>query len=390
MKKPFFFGPSGLFVFYILLFLLLTGSVLPVHAQNNGRITVTVTNATTGEALAGHTVFLMRHREEGEQPQAVEQAQTGRNGRYTFSNLPLDGAHYVVETRYIEVPYMTGHIAVEPGAAQQEAQLAVYDITTEETELMLSALHLVVESAPEVLDVTEILVVRNNGNRSFFPPPGVGEGLTFTLPKGAFQLQPLVDGLQRTAQGVIYSNPIPPGEAQIVYRYNIERSAVDNVLSKQIDYNVGRVQILISPSTETVTATNLTNDGVQQVGDTSYLLFSNTVGLQQGMSVSVEFPTILAWQDVMKWGILGIVVLMIIAGTFIGIRATPEEEEEEKPLRELSEAEAEKYNSALHALADLDDQYEAGDLDEKTYRRRRKNLYNRAVRLRMNEEASDE
>jgi hypothetical protein len=382
MTRHLFISPSGLFVFYILSFLFIS---FPVQAQNNGRITVTIANGTTGETLTGQPVSLLRHRNESEEAQVVEQALTNRAGRYVFSNLPADGAHYVVETRYIEVPYTTGHINIEPATAQQDVQLNVYDITAEDTNLMLSAVHLVIEVSPNVLDVTEILVVRNSGTRSYFPTPGVGEGMILSLPAGAFQLQPLVEGVQRTAQGVLYSNPIPPGDSQIVYRYNVERASVDNILSRQMDYNASRIQVLISPSSETVMASNLTNEGVQQIGDKSYLLLSNSVGLQQGMSISVEFSSILAWQDVMKWGILGVVVLMIIAGVIIGIRTHPEEEEQEKPLRALSSKDAQQFDSIIHSIADLDDQYEAGDLDEKTYRRQRNKLQNKAIHLRISE-----
>jgi hypothetical protein len=382
MIKSSLFSPSGLFVFYILSFFLIA---LPVQAQSDGRIIVTITNGTTGEPLAGQTVFLQRHRDESEAAEVVEQALTDRSGQYVFSNLPADGAHYVVETRYIEIPYTTGHIAIEPSTAQQDIELNVYDITTEDTDLSLSALHLVIEASPTLLDVTEILVVRNSGTRSYFPPPGVDDGMVFSLPAGAFQLQPLVDGLERKEQGVVYSNPIPPGDAQIVFRYNVDRGSVDQLLSKQMDYDVGRLQVLISPSSEKVTASNLTNDGVQQIGDTSYLLLSNSVGLQQGMSASVEFSAILAWQVVLKWGILGVVVLMVIAGTIIGIRTEPEGEEEETPLRTLSRSDAEPFDAILHSIADLDDQYERGDLDEKIYRRRRKNLHMKAIRLRISE-----
>jgi hypothetical protein len=67
----------------------------------------------------------------------------------------------------------------------------------------------------------------------------------------------------------------------------------------------------------------------------------------------------------------------------------PEEEEQEKPLRALSSKDAQQFDSIIHSIADLDNQYEAGDLDEKTYRRQRKKLQNKAIRLRISE-ARDE
>ncbi len=382
-------SPSGLFVYGALLVAWAALAVCvfcPVRtaqAQETGSIGLTVVNGTTGQPMAGHEVVLLNHSAEEGPDQTLARVVTDGDGRYEFTGLAADGSHYVVATRYLEIPYLTGHIPLVPGAAHIDTLLQVFDITTDESALVHSAVHLVIDAGPEILNVTEIIVVENRGLLTFAPPPVVGLGLVYNLPAAAFGLQPMMEGLQHTERGLLYSGSIPPGVSRIVYAYNVDRASIDHRFNRQMDYDVERVQVLVSPSSQTVTATNLTNDGVQQIAADEYLLLSNRVGVGRGMSVEVAFPTVLAWQDVMKWGMLGFVLLIVAAGLVVGIRVKPEQPDEPPALSELSPEDERKYAAIVQALAALDDQFAAGGLDPDAYRTRRARLKDRALRLRQ-------
>ncbi len=382
-------SPSGLFVYGALLVAWLCLAVCvycPVRtaqAQGTGSIGLTVVNGTTGLPMAGHEVALLNRSNLEGPEQTLARVVTDDAGRYEFTGLAADGSHYVVATRYLEVPYLTGHIPLVPGAGRIDTLLQVFDITTEETALVHSAVHLVIDAAPEILNVTEIIVVENRGILTFAPPPGVGLGLVYNLPAAAFGLQPMMEGLQHTERGLLFSAPIPPGVSRIVYAYNVDRASIDHRFNRQMDYDVERVQVLVSPSSQTVTATNLTNDGVQQIANDEYLLLSNRVGVDRGMSVEVAFPRVLAWQDVMKWGMLGFVVLIVAAGLVVGIRVKPDQPDEPPALSDLSPEDERKYAAIIQGLAALDDQFAEGGLDPDAYRTRRAGLKERALRLRQ-------
>ena len=382
-------SPSGLFVFGALL---VTWAALAVcvfcpvrivQAQDTGSIGLTVVNGTTGQPMAGHEVVLLNHSAEEGPDQTLARVVTDGNGRYEFTGLAADGSHYVVATRYLEIPYLTGHIPLVQGTGRIDTLLQVFEITTDETVLAHSAVHLVIDAGPEILNVTEIIVVENRGILTFAPPPGVGLGLVYNLPAAAFGLQPMMEGLQHTERGLLFSAPVPPGVSRIVYAYNVDRASIDHRFNRQMDYDVERVQVLVSPSTQTVTATNLTNDGVQQIAADEYLVLSNRVGVGRGMSVEVAFPSVLAWQDVMKWGMLGFVLLIVAAGLVVGIRVKPEQPDEPPALSDLTPEDERKYAAIVQALAALDDQFAAGGLDPDAYRTRRARLKDRALRLRQ-------
>lgn len=382
-------SPSGLFVYGALLVAWSTLAVCvfcPVwtaHAQGTGSIGLTVVNGTTGQPMAGHEVLLLNHSAEEGPDQTIARVVTDGEGRYEFTGLAADGSHYVIATRYLEIPYLTGHIPLVPGTGRVDTLLQVFEITTDESALVHSAVHLVIDAGPEVLNVTEIIVVENRGILTFAPPPGVGLGLVYNLPAAAFGLQPMMEGLQHTERGLLFSAPVPPGVSRIVYAYNVDRASIDHRFNRQMDYDVERVQVLVSPSSQTVTATNLTNDGVQQIAADEYLLLSNRVGVGKGMSVEVAFPRVLAWQDVMKWGMLGFVVLIVAAGLVVGIRVRPEQPDEPPALSDLSPEDERKYAAIVQALAALDDQFAEGGLNADAYRTRRARLKDRALRLRQ-------
>ena len=357
--------------------------VRTAQAQGTGSIGLTVVNGTTGQPMAGHEVVLLNHSAEEGPDQTLARVVTDGDGRYEFTGLRADGSHYVIATRYLEIPYLTGHIPLVPGAGRVDTLLQVFDITTDESALVHSAVHLVIDAGPEILNVTEIIVVENRGILTFAPPPGVGLGLIYNLPAAAFGLQPMMEGLQHTERGLLFSAPVPPGVSRVVYAYNVDRASIDHRFNRQMDYDIERVQVLVSPSTQTVTATNLTNHGVQQIAADEYLVLSNRVGVGRGMSVEVAFPRVLAWQDVMKWGMLGFVLLIVAAGLVVGIRFKPEQPDEPPALSDLSPEDERKYAAIVQALAALDDQFAAGGLDPDAYRTRRARLKDRALRLRQ-------
>ncbi len=377
--------PSGLFSFLALSLVLVAGQFSAVLAQDSGRITVVVTNRSAGKALAGHEVNVLRHTDEGGQTQQVATGKTDRQGRYVFRDLPLDGAHYVVATLYQNVQYTTDHLVLEPEQATFDTSMDVYDSGSSDELIGVGALHLIIEVNPDVLNITEIVILRNNGG-STFVAEGHDSAIALTLPNAAFGLQPVTPGIENTDHGLRFTNPVPPGETQVFYTYSVDRGAIDDVLARRMEYDTARAQVFILPSTLAVTAINLTTDGVRQIGDKSYMTLSNTVGPTKGMTISIEIPSELIWQDVMKWGVLGLVVLMALGAVMAlarwepavnGKAGEPEPERAEHTPEEAAIARAE-YEDLVIAIVDLDESYESGEIEENAYKNRRRKLKKRA------------
>ncbi|MBT5876152.1 MAG: hypothetical protein HOH43_22180 [Candidatus Latescibacteria bacterium] len=379
-------GPTGLLLFLVVACTLICLTSGDVHAQGSGRISVTVTNRTAGEALAGHAVRVLRHTNETGETDEMATGTTDASGQFEFEDLPLDGAHYVVSTRFSDVDYTTDHLVLIPIQATFDTSIDVFETGNSDELISVGALHVIVEANPDVLNITEIVIVRNNGGSTFVPETQ-DAAIALTLPSTAFGLQPVTPGVENTDHGLRYTSPIPPGETQIFYTYSLDRNAIDDELTRQMEYDTERVQVFVLPSTQTVTASNLTNDGVRQIGDKNYMTLSNTVGLKRGMSIRLELPSELIWQDIMKWGVFGMAVLMAIVGIIAIAKSDPADDVQttssEKVVRSPEETERAEleFDKLVYAIADLDEEYETGDLEEKAYRRRRKNLKRRAARV---------
>lgn len=380
-------SPSGLLLFYILCLFVITGH-LDLQAQAGGRITVTVVNQSTGENAAGQTVTVLRHMNEGDEMQMVAEGVTDRSGRYTFRGLPLDGAHYVVATEYLDVQYMTGHLPLEANLTEHDTSLVIHETTGDDSVISMDALHWIIDVQKDVLLITEILIFRNSGDKSFAPTTGQ-TGLRLVLPPMAFQFQPMSPGLERTPEGLRYSPPIAPGTAQIIYTYSIERSAIDDLFSQRMAYDTGRAQVLILPSDLSVTGTNVVNEGVRTIENKTYLFLSNTTGLKRGMALTLEFPTVFDPYDMMRWGLVGLMVVIAGIGLYFGLKKQGGSSEEDDAFEPDDQDQASndgppdqaEMDELLYAIADLDDQYEAGEIDEKEYQRRRKKLKNQLVQM---------
>lgn len=391
MLMPHRLSPSGLLLFSVwmaALWAMQTGSstAAPARSLDGGRLTVTVTNRTTGQPLSGQAITLQRHL--GDQPVTELQGLTDHAGRFAFVSLPIDSAHYVATTRYLGVEYQSEPISLQDSVAIRDIRLDVYHTTTRDDQILVEAHHLIIDTKPETLDITEILVFHNNGNETFVSASdsatGAKQGITLSVPPNVIQFQPMTTGIEETAQAPIYTQPIPPGPAQVVYAYSVDRKSMNNVLTSRIVYDTGRVQVLITPSDLAVTSASLTNNGIRRVGGKDYLLLSNPAGLQKGATVEIRFPSTLAWQDLLKWGALGVVVLMVVVGVSApyfrkqrppaAAHPTPP-----RPTRAEREKAHQQHQQLLQAIADLDDQYDAGEIDQAVYQRQRADLKGRAV-----------
>lgn len=387
-------SPLGLLLFYVCSGYVLVGGLsvagaAPGSGRDGGRITVTVANQTTGQPLSGQEITLQRHL--GEQTAAQLRGVTDNTGRFSFVSLPIDSAHYVVTTRYLGVDYMTEPLALQDSSATRDARLDVYNTTTRDDGILVEAHHLIIDVQPKMLDITEILVFHNNGKETFVGTSdslsGAKNGIRLSVPAAnILQFQPMSSGIEEASQGPLYTLPMPPGPAQVVYTYSVDRHSIKNLFSERVEYDTGRVQVLITPSNLTVTGTGLTNNGVRHMGEKDFLLLSNPNGLPKGGVLEIRFPGTFVWQDMVKWGALGLVALIVIAGisTPYLLKRRKVASTQAAPPRRPTRAEREKtqrqHQQLIQAIADLDDRYEAGEIDRAAYDRQRSDLKNRAAK----------
>lgn len=195
-------------------------------------ITGTVTNATTGQAMAHTAITLVQL--QGSM-QSVATGTSDAAGHYRFSQTAP--GPYMVEVDYQGVPYFA-----QVTAGQAETDVQVYDVVQDANLMQVDAEIMVLQPSQGQLAVVNEYRVENN-----LQPPRTltlkGGMFHFRVPAGAtvdlVRVQgpgemPLVRQATATAQHDVYSvdSPLRPGETRIQISYRVPYAGLQAALSE--------------------------------------------------------------------------------------------------------------------------------------------------------------
>lgn len=381
------------------------------NVGGDGVIDVLVENATTGEKPGGLPVRLYMF--EGDSFVSSRSAETDADGRARFEALPNDVTWvYVAEVQYNDVPFSSNMHQFEDQASNLEIALPVYDGGATAADIRVDRAHWVLNlSTPQRLDVGEIYILSNTGDRVYDGEEGddgVRRVLFLTVPENATNVG--VEGAELGGRFLVEGNavidtaPMAPGQRQILIRYSlpIEDGRVE--LFHPIAYAVDHLNLLVPDIGMTVEAPGWNEGEAMPAQDGSYRNFSRTnlepgevsgaelsdieaemlipaeshpsVGRQivdsqatPGISGQPYFPYVIV--------LLGIVVLAL--GTVFALRRQKQLQQQAPQLRE------QHRQNLIQEIADLDDDYENGELSRSDYESERRMLKAQLIAL-MREE----
>ena len=362
-------------------------------------VTGVITNGTAGAAnpAAGLKVNLHSFNPQDNLGNVTTLTTTlSADGSFTFANVATQtGWEMAASTEYNGVLYSSSlsTVAAGPLAGTVSLPVTVYETTTETTTVRVEQMHVFFDFSTGNLGVVELYILTNSGDRAVVNPSGTVE---FALPAGAtdFQVQGELEGVDyvRTALGFAETKPIAPGVgmAQILLSFNLPYSG-------QLDFAqallrpVSAVGVLVPENGVKLTSSLLQDEGVQNMQSNPYRVYGAT-DLQPGSSLSFQLsgqPSSVVPTPGTSGGaansaapggfdsrslgigigVLGIVV--VIVGVWFYRRqgqagAAPGKTRE--PAEPLSE------DDLIQTIADLDDDFEAGEVEAPVYERRRAKL----------------
>lgn len=356
----------------------------------NGKLTGQVVNAATGQPVNNIPVVL--HAFQNGAPLESLTGQTDENGVYTFDNLLTDHTiFYVVEGLYQDVPYVTQEPGMFlPDSNQVELDLTVYDTTTASDAIDVTQLHYLLSFNPGVINVLQIFVVGNNGDKTFIGQNGKTFG--FTIPADAANISFQNDTGQRFSHdGNTYydSEPVMPGEdgLTIAAIYDIPIDGDQKTIEFPLSHNVKALDVLMTDQGATLTSAQVDFIENREFQGNSFAVFTRkdapkgqVVSLNLTGLDNLEFaaPSAAAppgsvpaaattWfdQELAKWVILGVGLAAVILAAVIYPMRRPQ------MAAPAADAPATRRQKLLLTLARLDEVYEAGELDEDVYQRAR-------------------
>ncbi len=354
------------------------------QAAENGEITGSLRNATTGVHVAGARVKL--YWAKGQAPQPERAATTDAQGRYRFGNLPTGADYgYVVYTVFQGVEYTSKRTALTDTKPKAAIPLLAYGSTNDDSAIQVkhvSTVVLDVNKETQAMFALQTYVFDNPTKRTFRPvvdgPSGPMGLLRFSLPPNATQLSAMGELSSReviqTDRGFGTDLPLRPGQTEVSFTYQVPYRDPTGVLAFELTmpYPTGEFRLMTPQKQARFSSRDLRKDKPQKLfqnpGDTFDVMLGSSLPARTKLSISASNLPVnvhpLRSDNPWLWGGSAGLLVLLIASAFALWRRVPE--------RGVDAHNAiEEREGLVAALAVLEQQHEAGVVDERSYQRER-------------------
>ncbi|MFZ0548846.1 MAG: c-type cytochrome [Candidatus Promineifilaceae bacterium] len=349
-----------------------------------------ITNGTTGELAAEGTTVQLRAFTSNLDVALTMTTTVEAGGHYQFdlTNVSQDW-FFRSAVFYQDIEFGSAFNQVSISQPELDLPIVIYEKTIDPGNLSIGQLHTIMEfTADDVVEVSQLYVVNNTGNTLYVGPTGNAEDGTFelTLPTDA-QLIEFQRGfgsldsffpaeeLIQTADGWADTLPVRPGQSTLVLlvRYSMAYDSSGTALSHPLLYDTDQVNLVV-PEGISVSGSENWQDTGQQTLETGDFSTYQELDLTAGSALNITLEGRASQIATTGAGLVrnksaelfigGGIFLVMVAAAVFAIRRwqTP-----------AHDAESEK-EELLQAIADLDDEYEAGDISESEYLEERDDL----------------
>jgi hypothetical protein len=306
---------------------------------------------------------------------------------------------YVAAAEYLGILYGSEVAHIGEAGEILSLPLEIYETTESTAAVRVDRLHVLFDASQgEVLRVLELWVISNLGDRTIASDEGEGI-LEIPLPEGAsrprFEEGALGGRYVPTEDGFMDRTPLRPGEgvAQLVFDFDMPYSGRLE-FSQPMNYPVDAAVILVEEGGPRIRGEDVEDRGLMTVSDLqmhNYALGPLEVGESLEITLSGRLRALIALSGenaernlAIALGALGLAMIGVGGWWLLSRRETPgaEAESEDRLGDDSADAPIDtERGELLRAIADLDDRYEAGEVPEAEYQRRRAELKARALDL---------
>jgi mono/diheme cytochrome c family protein len=374
-----------------------------------GVISGLLTNGTTGETLGETEVLLRAFTPEFEETLTLTTT-TDVNGNFRFdvTDAPPDWI-YIAGASFNGLNFSSSADQLSRSRPTLDLPITVFDKTSDAAGVNIAQLHVVLEFAEDLVQVSQLYIFNNDLNAVFVGPSGdPAQGvIEVAVPEGAANLAfsrsfgsldsflPANDFVQ-TARGWADPLPLRPGEGALTLLVNYTLPYNDGMtIAHPIFYETATTTIILPDAGVSVTNTPWVEQPPQTFGQGQTFLNYSGPGVPQGETITITLegrPSIVTdtsgaavvnrdqTTELLIGG--GALLLAAVGGVFLWRywqgRGSSEDWEVEA---EAVAAHSANADDLLRAIADLDNTFEAGGMDEATYRAQRDELKRRLVAI---------
>jgi hypothetical protein len=328
-----------------------------------------VVNKTLDRPESGCEVSLIQH---GGESAEVLKVTTDTGGRFSFEAEHAEGdVHNILSASYKGIAYRqnVAHAHGEP------VEIAVYETSDSDSALTVISHHLVIDDSSR--EVTQIIIVRNQSDRTFRTGGDHGHGLEIPLPDGVTSITGGAEGLHAHGDILVSPEPVRPGGSQLIFTHQLSDGSR---FRQRVNYPTGSVDVLMTPPDAEIEATGLQDLGEVAFQQRNFRRFRGAA-LEKGSQIilrlgvpSTDLEEYLS-RDTLKWSLGGLAVAFGLLAVFY--RRRPSKGGDGRDVSDLPN----RRQVFLRQIADLDDRHEDGEIGEQDYRARRGALMAEVVDL---------
>jgi hypothetical protein len=303
----------------------------------------------------------------------------GEDGAFRFTGVSTDHQLvHQVEAEFQGTTYFSQPITFVEGQELEPIDMMVYDTTSDSSAISLGLAHTIITEDESGLEVQEVSVFVNSGDRTYVGPEDESVGgerptVRFSLPSGAtdVRIDPGVPGMPfSTEYGFIHTMPVRPGETTFSYSYRINTEVAGYTFNRYSFYPTTQYSMMIQTDTLDAEAEGLTVGPPSDMNGLRFLVLSGQ-GLAADQAVSATLIAPASGLSPAIWVVLALVLVGGVAGLTYSRRRQRAGAEAPETVAEEPAAAGDDVEAMLAEIARLDDEFENGGLDEKTYRQQR-------------------
>lgn len=351
-------------------------------------VTGAIINGSGGTVPPGLTVQLEGY--DGMEQIYVARSEVQADGTYRFEDAGfVPGRAFIASVEYNGFVFNSDVYHSLSGEFQNPLDLpiTIYDTTSDLSGLKVDRLHVFFDfTNPETVQIAELFLLNNTGNRVIASDPPGQPVVSFTLPQGATNLQfqngVLGGRFVETEGGFGDTQSIAPGAGtQILFAYDLPFKRKMEV-SIPIPLVVDAAIVMLPQGSMSIQSDQLQPMGQRQIQGVSLDLYSATA-LQPGSVLKMTLSGRMGNATTIQTGQVGSLIagalalaLVLGGGLFWYLR-------QRKPvpapvgIEAVDSTPLESREALIDAIIALDDLHKAGKLDDTAYRQRRAELKDR-------------
>jgi hypothetical protein len=352
-------------------------------------------NGTSGAQTPGNLpVTLYALSPDGSALMYTRTTTTDAGGHFAFDQ--IDGSTpimYGLQVQYLKVTYTSDALTFAHGGLTLTVPITVYEMTGDVSGVRVEQMHTFFDySGPGSVMIGQLFIVSNSSDRAYLAADGTS--LKFPLPKGATNVR-FMDGelggrYRATDDGFADTEAVIPGTGttQILVSYDLAYDGTKLDLNWKMPYAIKSINVLIPEGNAKLTSAQLTRADVRPTQGGNMVNFVGS-DIAAGQSVAIQLAgaisavpagespvgSVTASPVLIVAAALLLVAVAIVAFVWLRQRQRAALMEQEAVDVEASQDEL------LDAIAALDDDFEAGQIQEADYRRQRAELKAELVEL---------